>query len=84
MEIGPEERRQAEGGLDDDAEGGSETEQDKPVVVGIDRGQAGVGVRWWNHTSTTMTTRLLAIGTNIGAANLPRVFNRAVNRAMSP
>ncbi len=31
-----------------------------------------------------MTTRLLAIGTNIGAANLPWVLNSAVKRAMRP
>ncbi len=31
-----------------------------------------------------MTTMLLAMGTNMGAANLPRAFNKAVNRAISP
>ncbi len=31
-----------------------------------------------------MTTRLLAMGTNMGTANLPRVLSRAVNRAMRP
>ena len=31
-----------------------------------------------------MTTTLLTIGTKAGAANLPRVFNSAVNRPISP
>ena len=44
----------------------------------------GWGTRAWNHTSMPITTRLLAIGTNIGAANFPWVFNSAENRAISP
>ena len=44
----------------------------------------GWGTRTRNQTSTAITTRLLAMGTNMGAANLPRVFNSAVNRAIRP
>ena len=46
--------------------------------------RVGLGTSAWNHTSMAMTTRLLAIGTNIGAANLPWVLRSAVNRAISP
>ena len=62
-----------------------DAEQDQCGVVraGWWRGSVS-GTSAWNHTSMPMTTRLLAIGTNIGAANLPWVLSSAVNRAISP
>ena len=44
----------------------------------------GFGTRTWNQTRMAITTRLLAIGTNIGTANLPCVLRSAVARAISP
>ena len=46
--------------------------------------RVGSGTRAWNHTRMPMTTRLLAMGTNIGAANFPWVLSSAVARAISP
>ena len=44
----------------------------------------GWGTRTWNHTRTMITVRLLAIGTNMGAANFPWVLSSAVARAINP
>ena len=38
----------------------------------------------WNHSSTAITTRLLATDTNMGMANLRRALRSAVNRLISP
>ncbi len=43
MEVGAEQGGDEEGGLDHHAQGGADAQQDQAGVVGVDRGQAGVG-----------------------------------------
>ncbi len=44
----------------------------------------GCGTIAWNQARMPITTRLLAMGTNIGMANLPRVLRSAVKSAIRP
>ena len=43
VEVGPEQGGDEQGGLDHHAQGGADAQQHQAGVVGVDRGQAGVG-----------------------------------------
>ena len=68
---GAEQRGRQQDRLDHHAEGGADAEEHQGAVVAVDRGSGwDGGPRRGTTARTTITTRLLAIGTNIGHGEL--------------